>query len=78
MFVINSSLGRTNCLGCLIFKKGTTSFAKCIEQLEFVSLPVKIAEMPNVAYTEEALRRIRYTIKTGKLYVDLTDLDRRS
>ena len=50
-------------------------FAKRVEQPKFVSLPVRIAEMPNVASTEEALRRIRYTIKVGKLYGDLTDLE---
>ena len=31
--------------------------------------------MPNVAAAEKALRRIRYAIKTGKTYVDLTDLE---
>ena len=58
-----------------MLKKGTMLFAKRVEQPKFVSLPVRIAEMPNVASTEEALRRIRYTIKVGKLYGDLTDLE---
>lgn len=31
--------------------------------------------MPSVADAEEALRRIQYAIKTGKIYVNLTDLE---
>ena len=75
MFVIKSSLGSTDCSDCRIFTKGTALFAKNLQQPEFVSLPIKIAEMPNVAVAIEALRRIRYAIKRRKLYVNLTDLE---
>ena len=75
IFVINSSLGKTDCSGCLIYQKGPTLFAKHAEQPEFLSLPIKIAEMMDGAAVEEALRRIRYAIKTQKFYVDLTDLE---
>ena len=44
LLFLNSSLGITNCSGCLIFKKGKTLFAKRIEEPEFVVLPIKIAE----------------------------------
>lgn len=75
IFVINSSLGSTDCAGCQTFIKGKALFTKRVQQPKFVSLPIKIAEMPNVAATEAALRRIRYAIKIGKHYVDLTDLE---
>ena len=75
MFVINSSLGKTDCSDCQIFKKGTELFAKRVQQRKFVSLPIKIAEMPNIATAEAALRRILYAVKIGEHYVDITDLE---
>ena len=71
MFVINSSLGGTDCSGCQIFKKGKMLFAKRVQQPEYVWM----TQMRNVAAARAALRRIRYAIKTGKHYVDLTDLE---
>ena len=56
-------------------RKNTVLFAKVLQQPNFVALPIRIAEMPNVAAVEEALGRIRHAIKTGELYVDLTDLE---
>ena len=75
MFVIDSSLGSTDCSGCEIFKKGTVLFAKRIERPGFVTLPIKIAEMPHVTAAEKALKRIQYAIKTGERSVELTDLE---
>ena len=75
MFVINTSLGEIDCSGCQIFIKGPTLYAKRIEKPEFVVLPIKIAEMPNIATAEKALRRIRHAIKTQEHYVDLTDFE---
>ena len=75
LLFVNSNFGITDCSGCLIFQKGKALFAKNLQQPEFVSLPIRIAEMPNVEVAIEALRRIRYAIKRGKLYVDLTDLE---
>ena len=75
MFVINSGLGDTDCSDCQIFRRGTGIFAKRVQGLKFVSLPIKIAEMPNVAAAKKALRRIQYAIKVDKDYVDLTDLE---
>ena len=75
MFVIHSSLGSTDCTGCQIFNKGTTLFIKHIKQPEFASLPIKIAEIRNIASIQKALRRIQNAIKTGKRSVELTDLE---
>lgn len=75
VFIVNSSLGSTDCSGCEISKKGTVLFAKRIEQPGFVTLPIKIAEMPSVAAAEIALKRIQYAIKTGKRSVELMDLE---
>ena len=56
-------------------------FAKRVLELSdrpsprFKSLPIKIAEMPSMAAAEAALLRIAYAIKTGKTFVDLTDID---
>lgn len=75
MFLINSSLGKTDCSDCRMFRKDRVLFAQKIQQPKFVSLPIRIAEMPSVADAEEALRRIQYAIKTGKIYVNLTDLE---
>ena len=75
MFGINSSLGDTDCSGCQIFRRGTVLFARLVQEPNFVSLPIKIAEMPNVAAAEAALRRIHWASKIGKRYVDLTDLE---
>ena len=75
MFVINSNLGSTDCSGCLIYNKGAALFAKHLQQPHFVALPIRIAEMPNIAVAEAALKRIQFAIITGKLYVDLTDLE---
>ena len=75
MFVINSSLGSTDCSDCQIFKKGTVLFAKGLQQPNFAALPIKIAKMPNVAAAAKALGRIQRAIKTGERYVNLTDLE---
>ena len=75
MFVIKSSLDSTDCSGCRIYKKDTTLFAKRVQQPNLAVLPLKIAEMPNVAAAEAALERIRFAIITGKTHVDLTDLE---
>lgn len=75
MFVIHSSLGSTDCSGCQIFNRGTTLFVKRIRQPEFALLPIKIAEVRNVAAVKEALSRIQHAIKNGKRSVKLTDLE---
>ena len=78
MLIVKSSLGETDCCGCHIFKKGKVLFAKLLQPdylPEFVTLPIKIAEMPNAEAAELALRIVQYAIKTGKDYVDLTDLE---
>lgn len=75
MFVINSSLGETDCSDCRIFRTDRVLFAQNIQQPRVVSLPIRIAEMPDAVTAKVALKRIRYAIKTGKLYVDLTGLE---
>ena len=75
MFVIHSSLGSTDCSGCRVFNSGTTLFAKRIEEPDFALLPIKIAEMRNVAAVEEALNRIQHAIKAGKRSIKLIDLE---
>ena len=75
VFVIKSSLDSTDCSDCLIFQKGTELFAKRHQLPNYVSLPIRIAKMPNVTAAEEVLRSIQYAIKTEKRYVDLTDLE---
>lgn len=75
MFIVNSNLGSTDCSGCEIFKKGMVLFAKRIERPGFVTLPIKIAEMPNIAAAEKALKRIQDAFETGETSVKLTDLE---
>ena len=75
MLVIHSSLGSTDCSRCRVFNSGTTLFAQRIGQPEFTLLPIKIAEMRNIAAVEEALIRIQHATKTGEDSVELTDLE---
>lgn len=68
-------------------REGTMVFAEHVPEpgnyttSKFVSLPIKIAEMPSAAAAERALWRITYAIETEKriesdmITVDLRDLE---
>ena len=80
MFIIESHLGRTDCSGCQMFRRGRKIFAKYVEQPDgidsdiIVSLPIKIAELSSTELAKIALGRIASAIKAGDTIVDLKDL----
>ena len=81
ILIVESRFGATDCSGCRIFRQGRQIFAKPTQQpgenssANFISLPIKIADLPSVEAAEEALKRIEYAIKASETFVDLTDLD---
>lgn len=78
-FVIHSHLGSTDCAGCEIYRHGRILFAKPLGSIydrhhkKFVSLPLKVAEFPDVQTAAVAYKKIQMAIKKGKEFIDLRD-----
>lgn len=79
--IINSSLSETDCSRSRMFRQGKKILAQQVRvegesrASQFVSLPIVIAVLASSKAAEEAINRIRYGIRTGKSFVDLTDLE---
>ena len=82
--IIQSSIGRTDCSGCEIYRKGTRIFAKPTAppgqnpEVKFVSLALRIAQLPTPEIADVAIDRIIRAIHRGKAYVSLEDFERQT
>ena len=82
--IIQSSIGRTDCSGCEIHRKGTRIFAKPTAppgqkpDVKFVSLALRVAQLPTPEIADIAIDRIIRAIHRGKACVSLKDLERQT
>ena len=82
VLIIESHLGSTDCSGCRFFRRSCYIFAQRFRQPEdsgirkFVSLPLKVAELPTVDAAKTALERINVARQQRKGIVNLKDLER--
>ena len=80
--IVHSSIGSTDCSGCRFYRKGTRIFAKPIlprgqnPDVKFVSLALRVAQLPTPEIADIALDRIIYALNRGEACVSLKDLER--
>ena len=80
--IVHSSIGSTDCSGCELYRKGTRIFAKPTAppgqnlEVKFVSLALRVAQLPTPEIADIALDRIIHAINRGKACVSLKDLER--
>ena len=82
--IIHSRIGSTDCSGCAFFRKGGTLLAKRIRgpeqhpDIKFVSLALRVAELPTEKLAKTAIRRIGHALICGETSVSLHDLEKQS
>jgi len=80
--IIHSRIGSTDCSGCEIYRKGTRIFAKPTAppgqnpDVKFISLPLRVAQLPTPEIADIALDRIIHALNRGEACVSLEDLER--
>ena len=79
--IIHSSIGSTDCSGCEIYRKGSGIFAKPTAPLgqnpdaAFISLPLRVAQLPTPEIADIAMDRISYAMNRGEKCVSLENLE---
>ena len=82
--IIQSSIGRTDCSGCEIYRKGTRIFAKPTAppgqnpDVKFVPLALRVAQLPTPEIADIAIDRITRAIHRGEACVSLENLERQT
>ena len=80
--IIHSSVGSTDCSGCKFYRRGTRIFAESIPpsrqnlDVKFVSLALRVAQLPTPEIADIALDRILHAMNRGEAAVSLKDLER--
>ena len=79
--IIHSRMGSTDCSGCTFFRKGGTLLAKRLpgpeehRNIKFVSLALRVAELPTEKLADTAIERIGHALMCGETSVSLDDLE---
>ena len=79
--IIHSRIGSTDCSGCVFFRKGSALFAKRLpgpdqaRDVKFVSLALRVAQLPTGKLAETAIERIAHAIMCAETSVSLHDLE---
>ena len=80
--IIHSGIGSTDCSGCEFYRKGSRIFAKPIAppgqnpDVTFVSLELRVAQLPTPEIADIALDRILHALNRGEACVSLENLER--
>ena len=82
--IIHSGIGSTDCSGCEIYRKGSRIFAKPTAppgqdpDVTFVSLELRVAQLPTPEIADIAMDRIIHAMHRGETSVSLENLERQT
>ena len=80
--IIHSRMGSTDCSDCAFSRKGRTLLAKRLpgpeqhRDIKFVSLALRVAELPTEKLADTAIERIGHALMCGETSVSLDDLEK--
>lgn len=80
--IVHSSIGSIDCSGCEFYRKSSRIFAKPTAppgqdpDVTFVSLALRVAQLPTPEIADIALDRILHALNRGEACVSLKNLER--
>ena len=82
--IVHSRIGSTDCSGCEFYRKGSRIFAKPTAppgqdpDVTFVSLELRVAQLPTPGIADIAMDRIIHAMHRGEACVSLENLERQT
>lgn len=82
--IVHSRIGNTDCSGCEFYRKGSRIFAKPTAppgqkpDVTFISLALRVAQLPTPEIADIALDRILRALHRGEACVSLENLERQA